>query len=109
MNKASEIGRGTFGTVYEGINKETTECVAVKVCNADNKARLEAARKEAENMNNIMDHPNVVPLGDVWEDEVDTPTGKRRTVNIVMPMAKQKLREYMDNTIHGDIPGKSCT
>ena len=51
MNTAEEIGRGTFGTVYSGINVETEECVAVKVCNADDKARLEAARKEIENMN----------------------------------------------------------
>ena len=96
MDKRAEFGRGTFGTVFSGINKETKGCVAVKVCNADNKSRLEAALKETEIMNNIMDHPNVVPLGDFWEEEEETPRGKRKTVNIVMPMAKQNLRQYVD-------------
>ena len=89
------IGRGAYGTVYEGINKKNREHVAVKV--ADQQDLLDAARREAENMNNVMDHPNVVPIKDFWEDEEDLPSGKRKTVNIVMPMAKQNLREYVNS------------
>lgn len=66
----SIVGKGSFATVRKGRSRETGERVAIKVIS---KRRLSDADKlnlknEIEVMKQV-DHPNIVKLYDVYEDE----------------------------------------
>ena len=60
--------------------------MAIKVCRADDQAS-----REIENMRNIPEHANIVPLLDAFEQSIPP------NVFIVMTVAKMNLREYLLN------------
>ena len=64
-----KIGKGKFGLVKLGINKETKEKVAVKIMNKNNmdSSDLELVRTEIEILR-ICQHPYIIKLYDVFEN-----------------------------------------
>ena len=64
-----KLGKGKFGLVKLGINKETKEKVAVKIMNKNNmdSSDLELVRTEIEILK-ICQHPYIIKLYDVFEN-----------------------------------------
>ena len=69
--KENEIGQGAFSVVYKGIRKEDGISVAVKQVSKSSQSsdQLKLLRREIEVMRKLSNHPNVVKLYDVYEDE----------------------------------------
>ena len=65
-----KIGKGKFGLVKCGVNKETKKPVAIKIMAKKNmdKSDLELAKVEIDILK-IGQHPNIVKLYDVYENE----------------------------------------
>eukprot|EP01138_Halocafeteria_seosinensis_P016402 gb/GECG01016733.1/.p1 GENE.gb/GECG01016733.1/~~gb/GECG01016733.1/.p1 ORF type:complete len:916 (+),score=115.98 gb/GECG01016733.1/:1-2748(+) len=61
------LGRGHYGTVYPGHNKETGEGVAVKCIPKLDPKNLEMLKSEISILENAY-HPNIIRLLDVYED-----------------------------------------
>lgn len=74
-----ELGRGSFKTVFRGLDTETG--VALAWCelqeNKFNKAERQRFRDEAEMLKGLQ-HPNIVRFYDYWERQ--EATGKRKYV-----------------------------
>ena len=65
-----KIGKGKFGLVKAGINKETKKPVAIKIMAKKNmdKSDMELAKVEIDILK-ISQHPNIIKLYDVFENE----------------------------------------
>ena len=65
-----KIGKGKFGLVKCGINKETNKQVAIKIMAKKNmdKSDLELAKVEIDILK-ISQHPNIIKLYDIYENE----------------------------------------
>ena len=65
-----KIGKGKFGLVKAGINKETKKPVAIKIMAKKNmdKSDMELAKVEIDILK-ISQHPNIIKLYDVYENE----------------------------------------
>ena len=65
-----KIGKGKFGLVKSGINKETNKPVAIKIMAKKNmdKSDMELAKVEIDILK-IAQHPNIIKLYDVFENE----------------------------------------
>lgn len=57
------LGRGSFGTVYSGIQKRTGQSVALKVLRREN-FHWETFKHELERLKQVTEHPNIVTLLD---------------------------------------------
>ena len=64
-----KLGKGKFGLVKLGINKETNDKVAVKIMNKNNmdSSDLELVRTEIEILK-ICQHPYIIKLYDIFEN-----------------------------------------
>jgi len=64
------LGKGSFGEVKKARNKDTNEEVAIKIIAKENLGDedLMALQVEVEILSNV-DHPNIVKLKEVWEDD----------------------------------------
>ena len=75
-----EIGRGSFKTVYRGLDTQTG--VAVAWCELQEKKLTKAERirfrEEAEMLKNLQ-HPNIVRFYSFWESSI----GKRKNIVLV--------------------------
>ncbi|ELP87397.1 myosin light chain kinase, putative [Entamoeba invadens IP1] len=69
--KENEIGQGAFSVVYKGIRKEDGLVVAIKQVNKTSQStdQLKLLRREIDVMKKLSNHPNVVKLYDVFEDD----------------------------------------
>ncbi|KAL7715738.1 Protein kinase [Entamoeba marina] len=69
--KHDEIGQGAFSIVYKGTKKENNQSVAIKEVSktSQNVDQLKLLRREIDVMRKLSNHPNVVKLFDVFEDE----------------------------------------
>ena len=65
-----KIGKGKFGLVKAGVNKETKQPVAIKIMAKKNmdKSDMELAKVEIDILK-ISQHPNIIKLYDVFENE----------------------------------------
>ena len=65
-----KVGKGKFGLVKLGINKETRKEVAIKIMAKKNmdKSDLELAKTEIDILK-ISQHPNIIKLYDIYENE----------------------------------------
>ena len=65
-----KIGKGKFGLVKSGINKETKKPVAIKIMTKKNmdKSDMELAKVEIDILK-IAQHPSIIKLYDVFENE----------------------------------------
>lgn len=72
-----EVGRGSFKTVYKGLDTETG--VAVAWCELQDKySKAERARfKEEAEMLKQLQHPNIVKFHDSWETRLPNKDKKR--------------------------------
>lgn len=72
-----EVGRGSFKTVYKGLDTETG--VAVAWCELQDKySKAERARfKEEAEMLKQLQHPNIVKFHDSWETRIANKDKKR--------------------------------
>lgn len=77
MKFDEELGRGSFKTVFRGLDTETG--VAVAWCELQesklNKAERQRFREEAEMLKGLQ-HPNIVRFYDYWERQ--DAAGKRK-------------------------------
>ena len=66
FQKIESIGRGTYGVVYKGINKETNEIIAIKKIKIDfeNEGIPSTSLREITILRELS-HPNIVELKDV--------------------------------------------
>ncbi|VDM66234.1 unnamed protein product [Strongylus vulgaris] len=90
-----ELGRGSFKTVYRGLDTETG--VAVAWCELQesklNKAERQRFREEAEMLKDLQ-HPNIVRFYDYWERT--DPSGKRKYIVLVTElMTSGTLKMYL--------------
>ncbi|KAI1726376.1 protein kinase domain-containing protein [Ditylenchus destructor] len=90
-----ELGRGSFKTVFRGLDTETG--VAVAWCelqdNKLNKAERQRFREEAEMLKGLQ-HPNIVRFYDYWERQDST--GKRKYIVLVTElMTSGTLKMYL--------------
>ncbi|GMS95237.1 hypothetical protein PENTCL1PPCAC_17412, partial [Pristionchus entomophagus] len=90
-----ELGRGSFKTVYRGLDTETG--VAVAWCELQesklNKVERQRFRDEAEMLKGLQ-HPNIVRFYDYWERS--DPSGKRKYIVLVTElMTSGTLKMYL--------------
>ncbi|WKY04082.1 hypothetical protein Q1695_005222 [Nippostrongylus brasiliensis] len=90
-----ELGRGSFKTVYRGLDTETG--VAVAWCELQesklNRAERQRFREEAEMLKDLQ-HPNIVRFYDYWERT--DPSGKRKYIVLVTElMTSGTLKMYL--------------
>lgn len=89
-----EIGRGSFKTVYKGLDTETG--VAVAWCELQdkkwNKAERQRFREEAEMLKELQ-HPNIVRFFDSWEES--TTRSKKFIVLVTELMTSGTLKTYI--------------
>ncbi|CAJ0932726.1 unnamed protein product, partial [Mesorhabditis belari] len=90
-----ELGRGSFKTVFRGLDTETG--VAVAWCELQdsklNKMERQRFRDEAEMLKGLQ-HPNIVRFYDYWERT--DPTGKRKYIVLVTElMTSGTLKMYL--------------
>lgn len=62
------LGEGSYGAVYKGINKSTGQPRAVKSICKDQMKNLERFKSEI-NIMKMMDHPNIIKLYESFEDK----------------------------------------
>ncbi|CAG9533409.1 unnamed protein product [Cercopithifilaria johnstoni] len=90
-----ELGRGSFKTVYRGLDTETG--VAVAWCELQesklNKAERQRFREEAEMLKGLQ-HPNIVRFYDYWERQ-DHAGKKRYIVLVTELMTSGTLKMYL--------------
>ena len=63
-----EIGHGHYGVVRRARDKATRQMYAIKTIRKSKISRLESLRREIEILQTV-DHPNIIKLVDVYEDE----------------------------------------
>eukprot|EP00667_Euglena_gracilis_P002140 EG_transcript_2140 len=68
MNNRKVLGKGTWGTVYVGLNEATRELIAVKEVMFTSKEEVEQCAREIRVMKNL-DHPNIVKYLGAERDE----------------------------------------
>ncbi|NCO40325.1 MAG: hypothetical protein COZ06_36990 [Armatimonadetes bacterium CG_4_10_14_3_um_filter_66_18] len=97
-----ELGRGAMGRVFEGVDPDTSERVALKVMNlpegtspSSRRVLLERFRREAEVLKRI-DHPNVVKVFAVGE------TGDGKPYIAMELLSGRSLREELE--LGGPLP-----
>lgn len=56
------LGKGAFGVVARGINKETGELVAIKRISPSHNLAVATAKNEVEAANTLGEHPNIVQM-----------------------------------------------
>jgi hypothetical protein len=64
----SELGHGHYGVVRKCQNRQTKDYFAVKTIKKSKVGRLETLKREIEILK-TMDHPNIIKLVDVFEDD----------------------------------------
>lgn len=64
----SELGHGHYGVVRKCQNRESKEYYAVKTIKKSKVGRLETLKREIDILR-TMDHPNIIKLVDVFEDD----------------------------------------
>ena len=64
----SELGHGHYGVVRKCQNRQSKEYFAVKTIKKSKVGRLETLKREIEILK-TMDHPNIIKLYDVFEDD----------------------------------------
>uniref|UniRef100_G3TGR5 non-specific serine/threonine protein kinase n=1 Tax=Loxodonta africana TaxID=9785 RepID=G3TGR5_LOXAF len=89
-----EIGRGSFKTVYKGLDTETT--VEVAWCESPGDRKLTKSErqrfKEEAEMLKGLQHPNIVRFYDSWESTVK---GKKCIVLVTELMTSGTLKTYL--------------
>ncbi|NWU44247.1 WNK1 kinase, partial [Hylia prasina] len=88
-----EIGRGSFKTVYKGLDTETT--VEVAWCELQDRKLSKSERqrfKEEAGMLKGLQHPNIVRFYDSWESTVK---GKKCIVLVTELMTSGTLKTYL--------------
>eukprot|EP00668_Euglena_longa_P027316 GGOE01034162.1.p1 GENE.GGOE01034162.1~~GGOE01034162.1.p1 ORF type:complete len:859 (-),score=122.20 GGOE01034162.1:328-2904(-) len=68
MNNRKVLGKGTWGTVYVGLNEATRELIAVKEVMFTSKEEVEQCAREIRVMKNL-NHPNIVKYLGAERDE----------------------------------------
>ncbi|XP_033647165.1 serine/threonine-protein kinase WNK-like isoform X2 [Asterias rubens] len=89
-----EVGRGSFKTVYKGLDTETG--VAVAWCELQDRKlnKMERMRfKEEAEMLKGLSHPNIVSFFDYWE--VLGPRGRKHIVLVTELMTSGTLKTYL--------------
>nr|XP_006812938.1 PREDICTED: serine/threonine-protein kinase WNK1-like [Saccoglossus kowalevskii] len=92
-----EVGRGSFKTVYKGLDTETG--VAVAWCELQDKRLSRSERqkfKEEAEMLKGLNHPNIVRFFDCWES-VPPPSGRGRKYIVLVTelMTSGTLKTYL--------------
>lgn len=89
-----EVGRGSFKTVYKGLDTETG--VAVAWCELQDKySKAERARfKEEAEMLKQLQHPNIVKFHDSWETRIGN-KDKKRVILVTELMTSGTLKTYL--------------
>ena len=93
MNKyelLNEIGDGTFGIVYEGINKETKEKVAIKKLKEKFRSLEDCLSKIEVRVLEKLDHENIVQLLEVIRE-------KNGDASYIFEYCDCNLYEFIDN------------
>ena len=93
---AEEIGRGSFKTVYRGLDTESG--VAVAWCELQekklSKSERQRFREEAEMLKGLQ-HPNIVRFYDSWEVQKSAGVNKKYIVLVTELMTSGTLKTYL--------------
>jgi len=68
LNNKKVLGKGSWGTVFVGLNEQTRELIAVKEVTFTSKEEVEQSAREIRVMKNL-DHPNIVKYLGADRDE----------------------------------------
>ena len=96
LKYAEEIGRGSFKTVYRGL--DTDSGVAVAWCELQEKKLSKEERKrfrEEAEMLKSMQHPNIVRFYDSWEVSKSAGVSKKYIVLVTELMTSGTLKTYL--------------
>jgi len=93
-----EVGRGSFKTVYKGLDTDTG--VAVAWCELQDRKLSKAERsrfKEEADMLKTLQHPNIVRFHDYWETSVVHKNGSRekKVILVTELMTSGTLKTYI--------------
>ena len=91
FQKIESIGRGTYGVVYKGINKETNETIAIKRIKIDfeNEGIPSTSLREITILRELS-HPNIVELKDV--------VCENNKLYLLFEYVDFDLRKYLDES-----------
>jgi Protein kinase domain len=63
-----ELGHGHYGVVRKCMNRETKEWYAIKSVRKAKVSKIEVLKREIEILKEVIRHPNIIELVDVFED-----------------------------------------
>jgi len=106
-NTIKELGQGTYGVVYQAIDKQTNEIVAIKkIKQTKEEAKYGLSTtilREINLFKETKSHQNIVSLHHYFFTKRDS--GKIDSVYLVMDFVQMNLRQYIEGTttlIHPD-------
>lgn len=89
--KVEVVGEGAYGMVVKCVDAKTDKYVAIKVCKYEQEMGISSTILREVSLLRMIDHPNVVPLLDVLQEE-----GKdQRVVYLIFPFIKEDLAKHL--------------
>ena len=104
---AQEVGRGSFKTVYKGLDRDTGVDVAWCELHVHKLTRVERQKfKEEVEMLKTLQHPNIVRFYDSWSVDVN---GRKCIVMVTELMTSGTLKAYLKRFVGVQIKNKVLT
>ncbi|CAE7288468.1 MPK4b [Symbiodinium sp. CCMP2592] len=95
------LGKGAFGIVARGINKETGELVAIKRIAPTHKLAVATAKNEVEAATHLGEHPNVVQMKAYFLAPLEQGKGTREVILVYRLALGGDLQQWI-NQQHGN-------
>eukprot|EP00439_Symbiodinium_sp_Y106_P064520 s233_g10.t1 len=95
------LGKGAFGIVARGINKETGELVAIKRIAPTHKLAVATAKNEVEAATHLGEHPNVVQMKAYFLAPLEQGQGTREVILVYRLALGGDLQQWI-NQQHGN-------
>ena len=107
IKMAQEVGRGSFKTVYKGLDRDTGVDVAWCELHVHKLTRVERQKfKEEVEMLKTLQHPNIVRFYDSWNVDVN---GRKCIVMVTELMTSGTLKAYLKRFVGVAIKNKVLT
>ena len=102
FEKLEVIGRGSFGEVLSGYDKDSHVRFAIKLTETTNKDEFNVNSKEVMNLSRLKEMENIMTYEDCYFNVMNLPDGRQLfQIIIIMELAEQSLEDKLQITPQG--------